>query len=279
MNSLNRILIILCGNAIIAFAIVAFLEPTGIITGGAAGIALAFQHWFGLPIFLTISVVNAAAFIAGWYVLGRTFALTTLLSSVVLPFFISLFGSIDTLSHLTDDILLCALLAGSAFGIGIGIVIRSGASTGGMDIPPLVAKKWFGIPVSSGMLFANGVVLAMQIPSANAEGILYGLVNITIMSLMLNRILLAGSQQAQVLIISSRYEAIRKRLLSEDSGVTMLHIETGLAETEQKAVLCVIPPRKLFMIKQIVQEIDANSFMMINTITEVRGKGFSSARD
>lgn len=279
MKHLRNALTVLCGNAVVAFAIVAFLEPTGIITGGTAGISLTLQHWFGIPIFITVSIVNAASFIAGFLVLGRAFALTTLLSTFAFPLFLSLFEHMDSLAHLTNDLLLCALLAGVSFGVGIGIVIQAGASTGGLDIPPLMAKKLFGIPVSTGMMVCNVAVLAMQVSFADIQGILYGLVNVLLMSITLDRLLLSGAQQAQVLIISEQYEAIRKRLLSEDTGVTMVHIETGLSGTAQKAVLCVVPPRKLFLIKQFVQEIDESCFMMINTIAEVRGKGFSHARE
>lgn len=276
---IRTILTILCGNVMVTFSIVAFLEPAGIITGGTAGIGLTLQHWFGIPMFITVAVVNIAAFAAGLFVLGRAFALTTLLSTLALPVFLSLFERVVTLARLTDDLLLCALLAGATAGIGVGIVLQAGASTGGMDIPPLVAKKLFDIPVGTGMLACNCAVLLLQASAASIDGILYGLVNVTVMSLTLNRILISGSQQAQVLIISARYEEIRQRLLAEDTGVTMVQIETGLTAAAQKAVLCVVPPRKLFLVKKLVQEIDAASFMTINTISEVRGKGFSYSRE
>jgi uncharacterized membrane-anchored protein YitT (DUF2179 family) len=279
MKNLKNILTVLCGNLVIAFSIVAFLEPAGIITGGTAGIGLTLQYWFGVPMFITVSIVNAVTFVVGLFVLGRAFALTTLLSTFAFPVFLNIFERINMLTHLTNDLLLCALLAGATFGIGIGITIRAGASTGGMDIPPLVVKKLYNIPVSVGMMVCNLAVLAMQVSFANIECILYGLVNVSVMSLMLNHILLYGIQQAQVLIISSHYEEIRKRLLSKDNGVTMAHIETGLTGTTLKAIICVVPPRKLLLIKQLVQEIDESSFMTINMITEVRGRGFSYARE
>lgn len=279
MKHIRNILIILCGNIIIAFSIVAFLKPTGIITGGTAGIGLTFQYWFGVPMFITVAIVNVATFLLGLFVLGREFALTTLLSTFALPVFLNLFEHAERLAHLTNDLLLCALLAGAACGVGIGIVIQEGASTGGMDIPPLVAKRIFGIPVSTGMMVCNCIVLVMQVPFVNIECILYGFVNVVVLSITLNHILLSGARQAQILIISAQYEEIRKRLLSEDTGVTMLHIETGLAGTAQKAVLCVVPPRKLFFVKRLIQRIDESSFMMINTIAEVKGKGFSCMRE
>lgn len=278
MNYAKNFIKIIAGNAIIAFAIVAFLEPTGIITGGSAGVGLALQHWFGIPVFITVSIINLAAFGVGWFVLGRTFALTTLLSTFAFPLFLNIFERIDALTYLTNDMLLSTLLAGAAFGLGIGIVVQAGASTGGMDIPPLVAKKLFNIPVSTGMMVCNCTVLLFQASFSNIECILYGLVNIVTMSIMLDRLLLSGTQQTQVFIISTHYEEIRKRLLSEDIGVTMVQIETGLANATQKAVLCIVQPNKLCLVKQLVEEIDQLSFMVIHTVTEVEGKGFSCAK-
>lgn len=88
-----------------------------------------------------------------------------------------------------------------------------------------------------------------------------------------------GQSQIQLFIISDSYEEIRQRMLEElDAGVTMVHIETGYGKENKKGVLCVIPNRKLYSVKEMVHEIDAKAFITITQINEVRGRGFSMDR-
>ncbi len=275
---LKKLFAILAGNSILALGIAAFIEPTGIITGGTAGVGLVFGRLLGVPVSVTAFVLNAAAFFLGLAVLGRAFALTTLVSSCFFPIVLGVFERIEALARITDDTLLCALLAGACSGLGVGIVLKAGASTGGLDIPPLVAQKLWALPIDTGMMALNCAVLALQLPFSGPEQILYGLVNTVLMSAVLGRVMTFGTQQIQILIISPRFEEIRCALLREDCGVTLLNAETGLTAAPQKAVLCVVHPRRLASVKDRVQAIDPQSFMTISTITEVHGKGFSLSR-
>lgn len=127
--------VVVLGNAILTFAIAAFVLPNRLISGGVTGIALVFEHFFAMDVSAGVAVANEVLFLAGAVVLGKKFALTTLLSTVLYPVFLSLFRQLDVLQHLTQDTLLAALYAGILMGAGMGLVIREGSSTGGMDIP------------------------------------------------------------------------------------------------------------------------------------------------
>ena len=141
MKRLTGILAVICGNVILAFGIAAFLEPTGIISGGTTGIGLFVQEIFGLPVSVTYGIVNVVCFLLGLMILGREFAMSTLLSTVIFPFILGFFERMEGISSLTDDYFLCAVLAGTLSGTGVGLVIRFNASTGGMDIPPLIRSE------------------------------------------------------------------------------------------------------------------------------------------
>ena len=127
---------IVVGNAMYALTVVLFLMPSGLITGGATGIALAFNKVTGLPVSAVLFVVNVAMLLLGWWVLGRRFALNTMASTVLSPFFMALWERLLGSLVLTDDLVLNTVFAGFGIGISLGITIRAGASTGGMDIPP-----------------------------------------------------------------------------------------------------------------------------------------------
>lgn len=279
MKGLKNWVSILLGNAVLAFGIAAFIVPTGIICGGTTGIGLALKYWLNIPLPVTVALVNAAAFVAGWILLGRKFAAATAVSTIAFPLFLDLFTRVEYLSHLTDDLLLSAVMAGVITGAGVGMVLKAGASTGGMDIPPLVGERYFSIPISHSMLALNCLVLLMQIPFSDTERVLYGLVNTAMMAGAMNRMMMYGLYQTQAIIITPLFERVRETLLANDFGVTMILIETGKNLAAQKALLCAVPLRRLALLKQLVQGIDEESFVMINTGTEIKGRGFSIARE
>lgn len=278
MKHLKTTLALLAGNLLITFSVAAFLAPTGIVSGGSAGIGLFFLKNFQVPISLTQAILNVVCFFLGLAVLGRRFALTTVVSSVLTPILLRFFEGIPALGELTDDLLLCALLSGVLMGAGMGVVMRVGSSTGGLDIPPLVANKLWGISVGTVMMGLNAVILTLQFFFSDPEQILYGLVQVGLTSLAVDKVVLSGKKQAQVLIVSPKYEEIRDAILTSDLGLSMVSIETGYTRVDQKAVLCAIPPRKLPKVENLACGIDPTCFLLVSSVTEIRGRGFTMPR-
>ena len=174
LKNLFRIFLILFGNALYSLAVVAFILPSGIITGGTTGLALASAHWFHTPITAFVLCFNVLTFLLGLFVLGWKFAATTLLSTFLYPILLAFWQQFPALSSLTDDAMLCTILGGMMIGAGIGIVIRAGASTGGMDIPPLILKKLFHLPVSATLYVFDFSILILQMFFSDIEESLYG---------------------------------------------------------------------------------------------------------
>ena len=224
-------------------------------------------------------MVNIVLFVLGTIVLGKKFALTTLISTFVYPVFLSVMRSIPGITELTDNIMLAALYGGALLGLGIGLVVRVGASTGGTDILALVLHKWFHISLAVFVYVVDFTVLLCQALFSNSEQILYGILVLIVSTMALNRVMLMGQAQIQLFIITEKYEEVKEKVLKEmDAGVTMVHIETGYGAKQQKGVLCVIPNRKLYSINQMVQMIDPQAFITITQINEVRGRGFTIER-
>lgn len=276
---LNMAAGVIVGNAVLAFTVAAFIVPHGIIMGGATGIGLTISHYLPINLSVIIFCVNGILFLLGAIVLGKEFALATIASSFIYPTFLSIVQSIPGIDSLTDNIMLSTLYGGALLGIGIGLIVRVGSSTGGTDILALVFNKWFHIPMAVLLYVIDFLVLGFQIFFSDTEQIMYGILNLVLTTLILNKVMLLGQSQIQLFIISERYEEIRQKMLKElDAGVTMLHIETGYGQENQKGVLCVIPNRKLYSVKELVQGIDEKAFITITQINEVRGRGFTMDR-
>ena len=148
-KTIKTILGVLVGNLVLSFAVAAFTVPNGIIMGGATGIGLTISHYFPVNLSLIILAINAVLFVLGAVFLGKKFALTTIISSFIYPIFLSMVQSIPGIDKVTENnAMLAALYGGVLLGIGIGLVVRVGASTGGTDILALVLHKWFHVPVA-----------------------------------------------------------------------------------------------------------------------------------
>ena len=275
----NTVFGVLVGNAILAFTVVAFIVPHGVIMGGATGIGLTIAHYVPVDLSIIIFIVNSILFVLGATVLGKKFAVATIASTFIYPTFLSIVQKIPGIDGLTDNLMLATLYAGALLGVGIGLIVRVGSSTGGTDIVALVLNKWFHIPVAGLLYVIDFLVLGGQVFFSDTEQIMYGVLMLVLETAILNKVMLLGQSQIQLFIISEEYEHIREKMLKGlDAGVTMVHVETGYGQENQKGVLCIIPNRKLYSVKELVQSIDPKAFITITQINEVRGRGFSMER-
>ena len=271
---------IVFGNALYSLAVALFLEPAGLITGGATGIALAIGRLTGLSVSGLLLFINLAMLVWGWVVLGRAFALNTLASSLLSPAFLALFEGLLDGRVLTGDIFLNTVFAGLGIGVSLGLVIRAGASTGGLDIPPLVLNKWFKLPVSATMLAFDIAVLLMQAVFSPVQQVLYGIVMVLIHTIVMDKMLLMGASRTEVKIISAKADVICAAILEQiDRGVTILHGEGGYTREPSAVLLSIVSNRELPRLEKLARGIDPTCFLIVSRVTEVSGRGFSMEKD
>ena len=274
------ILMVVFGNVLYALTVRLFLLPAGLVTGGTTGIALAVNHYIGIPVSGFVLVFNVIMLLVGLAVLGKAFAVTTVISTFVYPAALEVLNQMLGNVVLTEDIWLCTLFSGLGIGVSLGIVIRAGASTGGMDIPPLVLNHCFRIPVSVSLYLFDLVILLMQALYNPAEKLLYGIVLVLVYTVVLDKLMLMGTTKTEVKIVSSRYEEIRKAILKDmDRGVTMLSAKSGYLGEKTEMIFSVISNRELPKLEEIVRETDPDSFMTVCRVSEVRGRGFSKKKE
>jgi len=270
---------VIAGNFLYALAVQLFLIPSGLVTGGTTGIALTVNHFIGLPVSTFVFIFNVVMLLTGWAVLGRAFALTTLASSFLYPISLKICEAAFGNLVLTDDLLLCTIFSGLGIGAALGVVIRAGASTGGMDIPPLALQKLLGVPVSVSMYAFDVCILLMQAFFRPVENILYGVVLVMIYTIVLDKMLLLGSVKTEVKIVSARHAEICEAILKKlDRGATLLDAEGGYLHGKTQLVLSVISNRELIRLEKLVHEIDPECFMVVSRVSEVRGRGFSMSK-
>lgn len=280
LRILRTALALVAGNALYSLTVVLFLIPSGLITGGATGIALAANRVSGLPVSGVLLFVNVLMLVVGWVLLGRRFAISTLASTFLSPLTLAIWEGMFQDYVLTDDLLLCTIFAGLGIGISLGIVIRTGGSTGGMDIPPLVLQKYFHIPVAVSMTIFDLTILMAQAVSSPKEQVLYGIVLVFVYSTVLDKVIMLGEHRTEVKIISVHTDEIRSVILSElDRGVTLLSAEGGYLRQPGQLLLTVISNRQLPRLEKLVRAIDPACFMVVSEVTEVRGRGFSLEKD
>ena len=175
------------------------------------------------------------------------------------------------LGNLTGDAMLAAVCGGSLMGAGAGLILRAGGSSGGTDVIALVAQKFLHANVSSLLWAIGAFVIACQLPFSNSEQTLLGILALTLLTIVMNRVMVMGRAQVQLLIFSPEYETIRARILSEqDAGATMMPIEQGYTHQESKVVLCVIPRRKLWAMRETITSVDPKAFWVISEASEMR---------
>lgn len=277
---LKTTLTIVLANLVLGFAVACFIKPHGIIMGGGTGLSLSMEHYFGLDFSLCVGIINVFTFLLGFLILGRKFALTTILSTILYPLSIKFWLSVDSLQGLTDDVLLSTILGALLMGVGMGLILRMGASTGGMDIPPLILNAKFHIPVAASLYTFDTCILLTQLGFSSKEQVLYGILFTVMNSIIINKVITLGSQRSQLFIISKKYDQIKELLLHElNLGVTLVSIETAMSGEDSKGVLCITTVRNVYRVTSAVQKIDPLAFITIDNITEVKGRGFSISRD
>lgn len=278
-GKLLRIGTIILGNVFVSFAVSTLVLENQLISGGVTGLGIVTNHYTGINISLIVGIINVLLFLLGLFFIGKKFALSTLISTFAFPVLLEFFNTNAIFHNYCQDTLLAVVLAGCLVGIGVGLMIRSDASSGGMDIIAIILNRKLGIPVFIMVNVFDFIILCMQATFSNPTKILYSIVLVFVTSFMLNKTLTKGSKMVQLVVISDCHEMIKKMIIEEaDAGVTSLYSQKGFNETDTKTLLTIIPPVKLTKIKEQIKLIDPVAFMVVATVDEVSGRGYTLER-
>lgn len=299
-NQTKRFLIhflyILLGNAIAAAATAFLIVPNNLVMGGTSGIGIFIRNLMeqnGVSsnitewvVQVTVYAANIVLFIIGAIFMGKKYAAATLAGTLLYPTFMTIYKPLNDLYIKTygvpvggSNLLLAAVIGALIFGLGIGIVVRVGASTGGTDIPPMILHKYFNLPVSVTMMCLDCTIVALQLiaKEVNIDIVFYGFIITILASVVIEVVSPIGMRKAQVKIISKKYREIREMILTKmNRGVTMLYGKSGFLQQKCFVIMTVVSNRDVVKLKNEIWQIDPSAFITISVISEVRGNGFST---
>ncbi len=291
LNFFKVYALITFGAAITALAINVFLVPYKIAPGGLSGLATVIYYVSGgrFPVGTTMLIINIPLFIMGYKFIGRHFFIRTLYGTVILSVIIDLTEAYmaDLASRLlvnevgsasTPDILLYSIIGGFLSGIGLGIVLKMEATTGGTELAAKLLNKPFkSLTIGQILLAIDALIILFAIIVFNSVIIgLYSLVSLFITTKIIDAMVEGVDYARAVLIISEHQEEIAKRIISEmDRGVTELKGRGVYSGKDKNVLLCVLSRNEIQHLKEIVQAMDANAFMILADVREVLGEGFN----
>ncbi len=280
VRRIKNILGLLAGNFLLAFSVNYFYIPNNIMNGGATGIALIMYRFFDINTSVTIFIINGCLLALGTFTVGKTFLFSTAFSSMLYPVFLGLLALTPISPPIIGDTMVRILCGGALAGTGIGLVIRSGGSTGGSDELAVILNKLTSYPVSTVMTLTDTAILLSGLFFLNLETVIYSIISMLIEIYSINRVMIAGKRKIQLFIITKAHEEVKRMLLDKaKAGVTLIRTESGYLGVESEAIMCIIHGRKLHKIEEDVYRIDAEAFITITEIKEVYGNGFSWERD
>ncbi len=264
---------IVIGCVIGGLAYPLFLVPNGIAPGGLTGVATILNHLFGMPVGLTSMIMNLPLFMIGFRAMGRVFVWRSLVATVLFSI------AIDILKvpPMTDDVLLGAVYGGVLLGVGLGMILRGEATTGGSDmIARMVHRKFSFISVGAFLFAVDFLVIVAAGFVLGVQHALYALICIVVSAKVLDMVLDGFSSQRACFVISDKSEAVTNRIMGElERGVTLLTAKGAYSGAERPVVLCVAGRQEVPRIKEIVRQEDEKAFMFITEAHEALGEGFS----
>lgn len=278
---------IVLGSFITAFAVTVFLNPAQIAPGGVSGISTILYHTFGWDLGLTMLLQNIPLFIIGIALFGKRFGIKSLLGSLLLSLFSSLISSAIGTEGILDlsrdmNLWLSCLFGGVLSGLGVGIVMKSGANTGGTDIIAQIIARYMHVPLGSALFFVDGVVIILSAFIFGIESALYAIVVAYITQVMVNKvILMMGTNYAKTCyIISDKINEIRTFILNDLDKTGTLIEAKGLYSMKRKPVLMVvIPNQSVSRVTRMVHMTDPDAFLIIQETYHVFGEGNRSMEE
>lgn len=275
------ILFITIGSFIYSMGIAIFLDPNNLAPGGATGIAIIISKITNLKTGTLVLLINAPILLFGWWKFGTKFILSTIYVTFLSSYFINILNTSVILKYgvLTHDLLLSGVAGGALMSIGMAMVFRQGATTGGTDIIVRALRQKYK-HIKSGTIFIITdaiIVTASAIIFKNIEIALYAAITIVISNFVLDYVLYGGDSAKLLYIISDKQEIIAKRILEDiDIGITYLKAEGAYTSNDKKVIMCVCRKYNYTRIREIVKEEDIDAFFIVSNASEVFGDGYKS---
>lgn len=287
-DKLLDFLLINVGNMLVALAFSFFLDPIELVIGGSTGLSTILKHQFGWDTAITVFIINTVLLIIGLFLLGKEFFLKTVYSTIILPVYISVFNFIYSLltpnkQLLINDSMLVILFSSLIMGLGIGLVLKQGGTTGGTEVPQKILYKYLHMPFSVSLFFIDGIIILLGAILIKEEGqildfhmILYAVIFMYLSGMVMDQIVFSGFNSRAVYIISDKNDEIKGKILKDfERGVTQIRVVGGYTNEEKSKLVCILSSNEFYKLKGLIHKIDPNAFFYVVRASEVSGEGFT----
>lgn len=270
---IRRYLQLLLGLFIISIAFNLFLLPNNIVFGGVSGISIIVKQIFGLNPSIFIFISSAILLIVSYIFLGKETTAASVVGSLLFPVFTELTSGINTVISIGDaELLLSAIFGGVIYGLGAGLVFKAGFTTGGTDIINQIISKYFHTSMGNAMLMSDGLIVLSGVFVFGLNKLMYALITVYIIGLLTDKVLLGISDSKAFYIITEQDDEVRDYVLNSlNHGVTIFDARGGFTREKQKVLLCVVPTKEYFKLKEGIHAIDKDAFFVVTDAYEVFG--------
>jgi uncharacterized membrane-anchored protein YitT (DUF2179 family) len=271
---------IMLGSALYAVGFQFFAYPNSIVPGGVTGIAMIINYITNLPVGVMSIILNLPLFIMAWKRFGYSFLVSSFVGMMLCSVFVDLFSLIDFVA--TTEPLLAAIYGGIIKGFGLGIVFTTGATTGGVDIvAKFLRAKYQYINFGTIMLLIDVVIIAaFAVIFSRYDSAMYAIICMFMSSKVIDLVLYGAVNSKVCYIITDKHVEIKNAISQRlNRGVTYIYGEGAWSGKAKNIILCVIKTNQIVELKQIIQENDPESFLIVSDSREVFGKGFTYIGD
>lgn len=278
INNLKKILIITVGVFIISLGLYFFMIPNNLAAGGATGFAILISSFLKkLPISLIILLLNIILNVTGIIFIGREFGAYTIYASVILSLFLRIFEVfIPITSPISDDLFINLIFGILLQGVGVGLVINTGASTGGTDVLGKIIEKYTRLSFGTSLAIIDGFITIGAILRFGPTVGMYALLGVAMNSLIIDKMLQGFNSKYNITIISDNVDVINKFILNDITrGSTIYSAEGGYSSAPKKILTTVVDRKDYIVLREFVRSIDEKAFMFIYPVSEVEGEGFT----
>ncbi len=266
---------IIVGSAIVAISFNVFLLPNEVASGGVSGISTILKGLFDWRPAFVQWAFNIPLFISGVILLGRNFGVKTAVGTIFLPLVVYLTESWEPW---TMNPLLGALFGGILVGLGLGIVFRGNASTGGTDLAAQIITKYTGFTLGTSVALIDGMIVLAAAIVFDIEKGLYALIGLYVTTKTIDLVQVGFGRSKLVYIITNKQVEMRDAIYEEiDRGVTKLTATGGYTEAEKPILMVVVHQTEFTRLKKLVRDVDPVAFVIVSDAAEVLGEGFKRA--
>ena len=269
---IKKYLVLIIGSLIYSAGLEIFLVPNNIIDGGVVGISIMASYLTGIPFGVYMLVLNLPFLYLGYKQIGKTFAISTIISIIALSIFSEF---LEPVPQITQDYFLAAIFGGIIAGAGVGLVIRQGGSLDGTEITAIILDRKTSFSVGEVVMFFNLFILGAAGFVFGWDKAMYSLVAYFIISKMIDVVLKGLDESYAVMIVSDEYEEIADALMHRlGRGVTYLHGKGAYTGDDKQVLYCVVTRLEVVKLKEIALEKDETAFVTINPVHDIVGGRF-----